>query len=161
MTLFNFGWNVLSLLIYRYEFCCHFTGDAGKVWSVCSIRNRVPGYCSALPHCTEEHSSRSLLNGIQSRHHISTIFHLLGSVNSSLYKLSNLQTSAWSSSSSKEEFWIWKRKNHSITFTEASFGEFSSTSYLYLNSFQGFILYQGWTGYRERRDLFWSICGPT
>ncbi len=21
MTLFNFGWNVLSLLIYRYEFC--------------------------------------------------------------------------------------------------------------------------------------------
>ncbi len=50
---------------------------------------------------------------------------------------------------------------HSITFTEASFGNFHLHHIFlkfYSYSFHGFILYQG---YSERQDLFWSICGPT
>ncbi len=166
----------MSLLNYRYEFCCHFTGDAGKVWSVCSVCTGVPCDRGALPHCTEEHSFRSLLNGIQSRQHIGTVFHLLRSVNSSLYNLSNLQHSA------SELHCLVPRVRRNYEF-EKSFGskcdpqhhihrsefwEFSSTSYLlqilfiqfpgiYIRAIGSIRIFSGQSVGQHSRQIYISI----
>ncbi|XP_048022785.1 solute carrier family 22 member 4-like isoform X2 [Megalobrama amblycephala] len=60
-----------------YELCYHFSGNAGKVWSVSSICDCVPSDCRALPHHSEEHGFRNLHHGIQSQQHFCTIHPLL------------------------------------------------------------------------------------